>query len=314
MRGDPPLSAFVPISKAMSTPHARGSTPAGPQPGGFLEVYPACAGIHRIFRCWKTWGICLPRMRGDPPSICNHSGMVFSSTPHARGSTPQSKRLLTLRSVYPACAGIHPLSKAHNQNDVSLPRMRGDPPTGDSALTENHMSTPHARGSTLLRAHASNSGEVYPACAGIHLFDVALVLAVVGLPRMRGDPPGSLELGLPCFMSTPHARGSTCERGEPAIVIYVYPACAGIHLTMSSTGTYDVGLPRMRGDPPVSLVLDGRRDKSTPHARGSTCLSGNTEGRTKVYPACAGIHSSWYSRFAVNNSLPRMRGDPPRTR
>ena len=34
---------------------------------------------------------------------------------------------------------------------------------------------------------------VYPACAGIHLLWIMCDNEIVGLPRMRGDPPFSLR-------------------------------------------------------------------------------------------------------------------------
>ena len=72
----------------------------------------------------------------------------------------------------------------------------------------------------------------------------------------------------------------------------VYPACAGIHLRQEAKERIIECLPRMRGDPPEFDFWAGARDRSTPHARGSTLESTmSTEGED-VYPACAGIHRS----------------------
>ncbi len=51
------------------------------------------------------------------------------------------------------------------------------------------VSTPHARGSTLVDFLKRTLDLVYPACAGIHLYKRLIGDHFVRLPRMRGDPP-----------------------------------------------------------------------------------------------------------------------------
>ncbi len=51
---------------------------------------------------------------------------------------------------------------------------------------------------------------------------------------------------------------------------------------------------------------------STPHARGSTPVVAALPRAFAVYPACAGIHPARAMYQALESSLPRMRGDPPR--
>ena len=58
----------------------------------------------------------------------------------------------------------------------------------------------------------------------------------------------------------------------------------------------------------------GRGNTSTPHARGSTLPPDRPDPAGAVYPACAGIHLSKWEYGRAYESLPRMRGDPPRTR
>ena len=91
---------------------------------------------------------------------------------------------------------------------------------------------------------------VYPACAGIHLIPLTLKEAQKCLPRMRGDPPAFTAHSSPVVMSTPHARGSTPHMYPTVLEMYVYPACAGIHLNPKEKEMRQEGLPRMRGDPP----------------------------------------------------------------
>ena len=179
------------------------------------------------------------------------------------------------------------------------------------AAVLRQASTPHARGSTRELRDLIGSFVVYPACAGIHLFRVLSYHILVCLPRMRGDPPLSAIIFETTERSTPHARGSTSHRFGCRISFLVYPACAGIHLSMPALALFTTRLPRMRGDPPVSLVLNRMWIVSTPHARGSTSGEGDRTGSDRVYPACAGIHPSYDYGWSIIAGLPRMRGDPP---
>ncbi len=212
------------------------------------------------------------------------------STPHARRSTRGEAALDDVGDVYPACAGIHRKTVARRLFDQGLPRMRGDPPHTEIPYTTLISSTPHARGSTSNVRHAIMESSVYPACAGIHLSERPWTDKMRGLPRMRGDPPRSFNSVSLKLSSTPHARGSTPVPIPYEAKSFVYPACAGIHLREVGIGDHISGLPRMRGDPPISKLSEYRRITSTPHARGSTASFRTPPPRHPVYPACAGIH------------------------
>ncbi len=74
--------------------------------------------------------------------------------------------------------------------------------------------------------------RVYPACAGIDLLQPLEPSPKVRLPRMRGDRPIFLSLWKGKREFTPHARGSTVAIIVTAAFYFVYPACAGIDLTI----------------------------------------------------------------------------------
>ena len=167
MRGDPPdnLNFFHLIFP--STPHARGSTVLSHAPIASSTVYPACAGIHPGKQTSSPHMESLPRMRGNPPFISTHVRLLEESTPHARGSTSLSASILSTKTVYPACAGIHPKAGTLNLKVDGLPRMRGDPPHSAYCARTDWQSTPHARGSTHCGSKQGRNGVAYPACAGI---------------------------------------------------------------------------------------------------------------------------------------------------
>jgi len=150
MRGDRPFPVEEMAQQGLFTPHARGSTgkltPVLPR----LFVYPACAGIDPSSRPSWASAKCLPRMRGDRPSMVIASVRFSSFTPHARGSTATAIGPSLRSSVYPACAGIDLARCTERGISRSLPRMRGDRPTCVVLDAKGNTFTPHARGSTQI--------------------------------------------------------------------------------------------------------------------------------------------------------------------
>ena len=251
-------------------------------------------------------------MRGDRPEQKAKEERLKVFTPHARGSTLLLCLLPLLLRVYPACAGIDLTLNLTQAFRASLPRMRGDRPDSSSAMILLSVFTPHARGSTFLPYTRFPKDSVYPACAGIDLGGECRRNAPLSLPRMRGDRPYFLLAFFDDFLFTPHARGSTEGKIAFRSKGGVYPACAGIDLSLRVSGKGFHGLPRMRGDRPHPEELWGEYTAFTPHARGSTLLARPGTGRQKVYPACAGIDRTRRSCGTSILRLPRMRGDRPR--
>ena len=170
-----------------------------------------------------------------------------------------------------------------------LPRMRGDRPDDVLSWVADHQATPHARGSTLPYYRHRLWREGYPACAGIDPHWRFRRPEVARLPRMRGDRPDGRANTLPALLATPHARGSTVFQGRSNKSAGGYPACAGIDRMEKGMGPVCAGLPRMRGDRPRSLIPSSPSAPATPHARGSTLLTPETDAVAGGYPACAGI-------------------------
>ncbi len=69
MRGDRPYFEIKLVPWELFTPHARGSTSADIRVPLDTIVYPACAGIDRIFLAPPACSRSLPRMRGDRPLL-----------------------------------------------------------------------------------------------------------------------------------------------------------------------------------------------------------------------------------------------------
>ena len=190
--------------------------------------------------------------------------------------------------------------------------MRGDRPSMIMPTCRVTTFTPHARGSTPVPDPCSTIYMVYPACAGIDPLARRGSSHFFRLPRMRGDRPLTLRLRSRLHQFTPHARGSTCIRYRPSVDRPVYPACAGIDLSMPSRDRDPSCLPRMRGDRPGEGSSLSKKGGFTPHARGSTQGKVRKQKPDKVYPACAGIDLLLAPLAIVPTGLPRMRGDRPR--
>ena len=168
MRGDRPWHHHHLHAWPLFTPHARGSTEEWRRQYLRLIVYPACAGIDlhplkvqlycsslprmRGDRPVSEWRQQvhqrLPRMRGDRPPLAHTQPQALGFTPHARGSTGKRGRTRWLNPVYPACAGIDPISVRFPCSPLGLPRMRGDRPLFGDQVPALFRFTPHARGST----------------------------------------------------------------------------------------------------------------------------------------------------------------------
>ena len=265
-------------------PHMRGSTPSSSALGNGL------------FR--------LPRMRGSTSTAIALSNPVYPAwdrlfivTPERcpkftacgdrPGPNPSAKTL-----VFTPHAGIDPFVTASSRHVSVTPHAGSTPPLGSWA----GVRVCHMRGSTF----SGRAVEVVYPC-GIDLlislqFFICLpmrgstsifniswssvcllhvrstqrqerIQPVPGFTRMRGDRPLRPKPKKPLF---PHARGSTwiglCLRLQAP----VYPACAGIDLRFFIPKLLRIGLPRMRGDRPLTAHGAPVLSVFTPHARGST--------------------------------------------
>ncbi len=189
MRGDRPVYGTFLCKNYVFTPHARGSTSLQIRQTILVTVYPACAGIDRYLFLRLSTFPGLPRMRGDRPGMSRQEAYKKLFTPHARGSTFFGSSHKLHKLVYPACAGIDRFLPFFTPKERGLPRMRGDRPGLHAQVLQTVMFTPHARGSTDSHVGTMSKYAVYPACAGIDLWENTKKSKKKRLPRMRGDRP-----------------------------------------------------------------------------------------------------------------------------
>ena len=99
----------------------------------------------------------------------------------------KSTILWDLFSLFPAYAGVIPVS--HNENIIlhPFPRIRG----GDPKHYYKYNYTP----------------ELFPAYAGVILFYLHICHIAEPFPRIRGGDPGLIQAGIYQSIFSPHTRG-----------------------------------------------------------------------------------------------------------
>src|SRR5690606_38044264 len=114
---------------------------------------------------------------------------VIFSPPHARGWTRRVLRVWFPPILSPARAGMDLSVSPLWQLLGSLPRTRGDGPQPVSLPGQVRVSSPHARGWTLVAFGEVEDSGLSPARAGMDLAQRVSQGAIVTLPRTRGDGP-----------------------------------------------------------------------------------------------------------------------------
>ena len=155
--------------------------------------------------------------------------------------------------------------------------------------------------------------KVSPVPAGIDPTGGEVVFKLLGLPRARGDRPWPPSSSSCAERSPPCPRGSTCLRVQGATGIDVSPVPAGIDPCVTHLSRPGVCLPRARGDRPWRRYSDLYESMSPPCPRGSTRAKEKGCDAIAVSPVPAGIDPLQAISEGIHGSLPRARGDRPRS-
>ena len=118
-------------------------------------------------------------------------------------------------------------------------------------------------------------------------------------------------LGMVAGVASPHTRGWTHEPAAPGQEVGGFPAHAGMDPGGLSGDLAPSGLPRTRGDGPVSLPLPVELPEASPHTRGWTRRPGRHGEPHPGFPAHAGMDPDRAARQPDRPGLPRTRGDGP---
>ena len=184
-------------------------------------IYPACAGINPMDMPLATLKKNLPRVCGDQPGYTFVLDYWCEFPPRVRGSTHADPRRWFCSQIYPACAGItllcpkgeksqiiYPACAGINLSDcpicgcrIHLPRVRGDQPREGAAFEQVFQFTPHARGSTQGDGDGGVLFCIYPACAGIILYQLSLYTLLANIPDSARFLPRGIHDDVAIYIS-----------------------------------------------------------------------------------------------------------------
>ena len=145
------------------------------------------------------------------------------------------------------------------------------------------------------------------------MFPVGFI-RVVGqpcFPRVRGDVPDILmDIAEPQVFS-PRARGCSLHNTGPDTRAVVFPACAGMFLSICNVRNVSSCFPRVRGDVPARTHASPTTRLFSPRARGCSEVPCRPQNRATVFPACAGMFRISAPSIRFDGGFPRVRGDVP---
>ena len=222
----------VSIALIACSPHTRGWTAMEPLGAWALRLFPAHAGMDRIFGLQRgRAGDCSPHTRGWTESTegTHHPGYPV---PRTRGDGPLAKCApKQQRGLFPAHAGMDRWPNNWGQWLIACsPHTRGWT-DWSQGVDESCGSVPRTRGDGPLRGDVMVITEIlFPAHAGMDRDAISCwsqgnccsphtrgwtVRALKGrssgdaVPRTRGDGPARLRVLTPHINCSPHTRGWT---------------------------------------------------------------------------------------------------------
>ena len=247
----------------------------------------------------------LPRTRGDGP---HHSAALQHrrlASPHSRGWTHGLALPRRRAHGFPALAGMDRLLGFHRRYLTGLPRTRGDGPSVGGPKLVRTGASPHSRGWTQHPALVHPPDQGFPALAGMDPRLRLPMRSALGLPRTRGDGPLVGPGADAHHLASPHSRGWTHLRVGHVRDPCGFPALAGMdHLQLHGVGRL-IGLPRTRGDGPISALCANRYATASPHSRGWTSGGAGEQFEFAGFPALAGMDPEPRGGWSKSNGLPR---------
>ncbi len=153
VRGDGPGKAYYRGAFHLYPPRPRGWTLESQLKKKSRNVSPASAGMDPFAQRDVRVSDCIPRVRGDGPTLCLGDLDCFEYPPRPRGWTRSIHCRKCCRSVSPASAGMDPGRSATRISHTSIPRVRGDGPVVDEARRRAAEYPPRPRGWTRMRSY-----------------------------------------------------------------------------------------------------------------------------------------------------------------
>ena len=186
-------------------------------------MFRGSSGPERTFRCF-------PRVRGDVPLLVRVAAFQERFSPRARGCSQKIFTAWAASLVFPACAGMFPTPGRSFWGCCGFPRVRGDVPCQGAVCSTLTAFSPRARGCSAVES-PNNPVELR-------------------FPRVRGDVPSNRMCETLVRKFSPRARGCSGAISGNHHSDDVFPACAGMFLSVIDSASSPQCFPRVRGDVP----------------------------------------------------------------
>ena len=149
------------------------------------------------------------------------------------------------------------------------PRMRGEHLATQFEQWHTTGSSPHARGTLIVRTISLVYAGIIPACAGNTKHVIAKRQLHGDHPRMRGEHGSRWRSNRLFRGSSPHARGTPLVIRLSCESLGIIPACAGNTSSSTLISERKRDHPRMRGEHLIEGLTQAIPQGSSPHARGT---------------------------------------------
>ncbi|MFM2406366.1 MAG: hypothetical protein RL223_4246 [Pseudomonadota bacterium] len=207
---------------------------------------------------------------------------------------------------------MDPCLSGRSQPMRRLPRSRGDGPDSPPSWPAPPTAAPLTRGWTPGQVARGGGRQGCPAHAGMDPACIAPRMPLGGLPRSRGDGPGTEVKVGQVWEAAPLTRGWTPWQSQAGGMHTGCPAHAGMDPTCARRRPTRSRLPRSRGDGPIAAGLCASCGTAAPLTRGWTPQNRALPQVCKGCPAHAGMDPNSDPRGGRRHRLPRSRGDGPK--
>ena len=252
-------------------------------------VFPARAGMDRLWRTWMATRLRFPRACGDGPSGRRERPTHRLFSPRVRGWTATARSAATLPGVFPARAGMDRYFSCFALPSSVFPRACGDGPTHHPVFLRVKVFSPRVRGWTEINAGEMHLVGVFPARAGMDRQRPRSNMSTLCFPRACGDGPEETISSREVIQFSPRVRGWTVWSVLTDSGRLVFPARAGMDRTARALPWSPTSFPRACGDGPPLSPSFRPWPPFSPRVRGWTVIKSQVESRVKVFPARAGM-------------------------
>ena len=171
-------------------------------------IIPAFAGNTDPSRHRSTRSRDHPRIRGEHSRLHLVLNRRPGSSPHSRGTPSRCQWMFSIPGIIPAFAGNTIMRWIRRNIGRDHPRIRGEHPEESSQEASGRGSSPHSRGTRVLRPWRDDRHGIIPAFAGNTRPVNAKITLTKDHPRIRGEHSTAALCSRCCPGSSPHSRGT----------------------------------------------------------------------------------------------------------